>query len=214
MYLPAAFREDRLDMQHDLIRQHPLGWLVVQGAHGLSADPLPFAVDADAAGSGLGVLRAHLARANPLVEALRTADQCLVIFQGPQAYVTPSWYPSKQAGGKVVPTWNYAAVHVWGKPAVIDDAAWVRRQMAALTGQMEAGRPRPWAVDDAPADYIEALLRAVAGVEIPIERIEGKWKVSQNRAATDRAGVAQGLRESGVQGAAMAALVEQRGSER
>ncbi|TWG81786.1 PaiB family negative transcriptional regulator [Cupriavidus gilardii J11] len=207
MYQPAAFREDRLDAQHDLIRRHPLGWLVVQAADGLLADPVPFVLDA---GRGpRGTLCAHLARANPQLAALRDAPECLVIFQGPQAYVSPSWYPSKQAGGKVVPTWNYAAVHVWGKPTPMDDPAWLRRQIGALTGQMESHRAQPWTVEEAPADFVEAMLRAVVGVEIPIDRIEGKWKASQNRPAADRAGVVQGLTADGEM--AMARLVEERG---
>lgn len=205
MYLPAAFREDRLEVQHDLIRQHPLGWLVVQGEAGLVADPVPFVLDAS--GGGLGVLRAHFARNNPQARLLQGAGECLVIFQGPQAYISPSWYPSKQETGKVVPTWNYTAVHAWGRPTVIDDASWLRRQIGALTGQMEGERPQPWSVEDAPADFIDAMVKAIVGLEIVISRIEGKWKISQNRPVADRAGVAQGLAGSGKAAEGMAALV-------
>jgi transcriptional regulator len=209
MYLPQAFREDRLEVQHGLIRTYPLGWLVTAGPSGLLANPVPFVLYP---GEGeRGMLRAHMARANPQLDELRAVSDCMVIFQGPHAYVTPSWYPSKQDSGKVVPTWNYATVHAWGAPRVMDGpdgADWLRRQIADLTRLQEAPRPAPWAVDDAPAEYVAAMIRGIVGVEIPIARIEGKWKVSQNRPEPDRIGVAQGLREQGPLGEPMAALVE------
>ena len=206
MYQPAHFREDRLDVQHDLIRGDPLGLLVSAGAGGLVADHIPFVID-NAAGA-LGTLRCHVARANPAWQALQAVTECLVVFQGPQAYVTPSWYPTKRETGRVVPTWNYATVHAWGRPRVIEDAAWIRAQIAALTGQMEGPRAEPWAVDDAPEPFVAAQIRAIVGIEILIARIEGKWKVSQNRTAADQAGVVAGLRsEGGPTAAPMAALV-------
>lgn len=209
MYQPAAFTEDRPEVLHDLIRTHPLGLLVSAGTQGLIADPIPFLMYADE--GEFGTLRGHLARANPHGAALRDADDCLIAFTGPQGYITPSWYAAKAEHGKVVPTWNYAAVHVWGKPRVIDDAAWLRRLVGDLTQSQEHGRPAPWAVEDAPTDYVDSMLRAIVGVEIPIRRIEGKFKMSQNRPMPDRVGVVRGLREEGAQSEALAALVALRG---
>jgi len=192
MYIPASFRESRLEVLHDFLRAHPFGLLVSAGAGGLRATPLPFLLEAD---SGQGTLRGHLARANPHWRELAGIEECLVVFQGEQGYVTPSWYPSKAATGKAVPTWNYAAVHVWGRPAVVEDAGWLRRQVDALTRGQEARRAQPWAVGDAPEDYLAAQLKAIVGIEIPIARLEGKWKMSQNRDEADRRGVVAGLRD-------------------
>jgi transcriptional regulator len=192
MYQPPHFREDRLAVQHALIRAHPLGLLITAGPAGLQANQVPVLIDSDA--SENGTLRAHLARANPQLQELASAGECLVVFQGPQRYITPSWYATKLETGKVVPTWNYITVHAWGRPQVIDDAAWLRKQVGELTASNENARSAPWAVDDAPADFIASQLRAIVGIEIPITRIEGKWKVSQNRPAADREGVIAGLR--------------------
>jgi transcriptional regulator len=204
MYRPSYVREDRLEVLHVLIRTHPFAQLITTGGQGLEANPLPLLIDPDA--SPNGTLRGHLARANDQVAALREGGQALVIFQGPQAYVSPSWYPSKAEHGKVVPTWNYVAVHAWGVPRVIDDAVWLRRLIEDLTVSQEQGRPKPWAVGDAPEDFIATMVNAIVGIEIPIDRIEGKWKVSQNRSEPDRRGVIEGLRAEG--NAAMAELVE------
>jgi transcriptional regulator len=204
MYRPSYFRENRLDVLHTLIRSHPFAQLVTAGVQGPEANPLPLLVDPDA--SPNGTLRGHLARVNDQVAALSAGGQALVIFQGPQAYVSPSWYPSKVEHGKVVPTWNYVAVHAWGVPRVIDDAAWLRRLVEDLTVNQEQGRPNPWAVGDAPADFIATMVKAIVGIEIPIDRIEGKWKLSQNRSEPDRRGVVDGLRAEGNE--AMAGLVE------
>ena len=192
MYRPPAFREDRPELLHAAIRAHPLATLVTHGASGLAANLVPFTLvpgenDPD-------LLRAHLARANPQLADLRAGGEALVIFQGPQAYVTPSWYPSKREHGKVVPTWNYILVQAHGRPRVIDDADWLRTQIDALTKLQEAGRADPWAVTDAPPDYVAAQLKGIAGVEIAVERIEGKWKASQNQPAANREGVVAGLR--------------------
>ena len=203
------FREDRVEIQHDLIRAHPLGLLITAGPGGLIANPLPFLIDSE--GSERGTLRVHLARANPQWRELERVEERLVVFQGPQDYVTPSWYPTKRETGKVVPTWNYATVHAWGHPHVIKDAAWLRRQLDDLTLTREGGRPAPWKVDEAPSEYVVAQMRGIVGVEIPISRIEGKWKVSQNRPEVDRVGVLAGLREQGEAGEPMAALVAERG---
>jgi transcriptional regulator len=204
MYRPSYFRENRLDVLHTLIRSHPFAQLVTAGVQGPEANPLPLLVDPDA--SPNGTLRGHLARVNDQVAARSAGGQALVIFQGPQAYVSPSWYPSKVEHGKVVPTWNYVAVHAWGVPRVIDDAAWLRRLVEDLTVNQEQGRPNPWAVGDAPADFIATMVKAIVGIEIPIDRIEGKWKLNQNRSEPDRRGVVDGLRVEGNE--TMAGLVE------
>ena len=181
MYRPPAFREDRPELLHAAMRAHPLATLVTHGPAGLTANLVPFTLVPGEDGPDL--LRAHLARANPQLVDLRAGGEALVIFQGPQAYVTPSWYPSKQEHGKVVPTWNYILVQAHGRPKVIDDAGWLRAQIDALTTLQEADRDDPWAVNDAPADYVAAQLKGIAGVEIAVERIEGKWKASQNQPA-------------------------------
>jgi len=209
MYQPPAFREDRLEVQHELIRAHPLGLLITAGPAGLLANPFPFLLDAD--GTPLGTLRLHIARANPHWREFDAIDECLVVFQGLQDYVTPSWYATKRETGKVVPTWNYAMVHVWGRPRIVNDAVWLRRQLDDLTASREAKREAPWKVDDAPADFVAQQMRAIVGIEIPIGRIEGKWKMSQNRPEADRAGVIAGFRESGQAGEEIAALVAERG---
>jgi transcriptional regulator len=191
MHCPSIFREERLDVLHGLIATHPLATLITAGSEGLMANLIPFTLHS---GGEHGILRAHLARGNKQLNALREAAEALVVFQGPECYVTPSWYPSKSEHGKVVPTWNYAVVQVRGKPLVIDDAAWVQAQIAQLTTNLENGRDHPWKVSDAPDDFIAAQLKGIVGVEIPVLSIEGKWKVSQNRLALDRQGVINGLR--------------------
>ncbi len=194
MYQPPPFREDRLDAQHGLIRAHPLGLLITHGRAGLFTSPLPFLLD-DAA-SPLGTLRGHLARANPQWRDCGDGE-ALVVFQGAASYVTPSWYETKRETGKVVPTWNYAMVQVRGRPRVVEDRAWLARQVTGLTDLLEGGRAHPWAVADAPAPFVEGQLKGIVGVEIEIVSIEGKWKVSQNRPEADRAGVVDGLRAQG-----------------
>jgi transcriptional regulator len=226
MYQPPAFREDRIEVQHALIRAHPLGLLITAGLGGLIANPFPFLIDSKASegdvseagasegggpGSDLGTLRLHMARANPQWRELEAVEECLVVFQGPQDYVTPSWYATKRETGKVVPTWNYATVHAWGRPRVMNDDAWLRRQIEDLTGSRESRRAEPWQVNDAPENFIAAQMRGIVGVEISILRIEGKWKMSQNRPEADRAGVIAGFREAGAAGQEIAALVAERG---
>lgn len=191
MYQPPHFREERLEIQHALIRAHPLGLLISPGEDGLLANPVPFLLDAAAAPKG--VLRAHLARANRQWQALAAGQPALVVFQGVDTYITPSWYETKKETGKVVPTWNYAIVQVRGPVRVVEDREWLRRQITALTAEHESSRSEPWAVTDAPEDFVEAQLKGIIGIEMTIETIEGKWKVSQNRPAADRAGVAAAL---------------------
>ncbi len=208
MYQPPHFREDRLEVQHALIHAHSLGLLVTAGPGGLQANHIPFLVDAD--GSEHGTLRGHLARANPQCGELAAVAECLVVFQGPQQYISPSLYPTKREHGKVVPTWNYITVHTWGRPQVLDNAAWLRRQVNDLTSHKEGSRPAPWYVSDAPEPFVAAQLKGIVGIEIPIARIEGKWKVSQNRPAVDQTGVVAGLRGNGDDAEIMASLVAER----
>lgn len=205
MYLPKHFEQHDPAALAALMREHPLATIVRATPDGLAADPVPLLYDAD--NGSHGTLRGHVARANPL---WRDADgqPVLAVFNGPQAYVTPSWYPSKAATAKVVPTWNYATVHAHGRLRAIDDAAWLRAFVERLTRTQEDSRAHPWAVSDAPADYIETMLRAIVGFEIELTRLDAKWKASQNRTEADRLGVAAGLgAEAGDDAAAMAALV-------
>jgi transcriptional regulator len=189
------FREERLDVQHALIRAHPFGALVTLGPDGLVANHFPFVLDAGA--SPLGTLRAHMARANGQWRSLDGSQEALVIFQGHHAYITPSWYPAKAETGKVVPTWNYALVHVYGRPRAIEDKAWLLRHVAELSDVNEASQSVPWKVADAPDEFVEALAKAIVGFEIEITRIEGKWKASQNQPVSAREGVVRGLTAQG-----------------
>lgn len=213
MYQPPHFRETRLDVLHALIRAHPLGLLISNGPDGPIANPLPFLLDAEASPNGR--LRVHLARANPqwrmLADDLGTS--VLVVFQGADTYVTPSWYETKRQTGKVVPTWNYAMVQVRGAVRVIEDAEWLARQISDLTASHENRRQAPWAVTDAPPAYIQAQIKGIVGLEIDITEISGKWKVSQNRPLEDRVGVAEGLDadETSPATVEMAHLVRQHG---
>ena len=208
MYQPPHFREDRVEVQHELIRAHSLGLLITAGPGGLQANYIPFLINDE--GSAYGTLRAHLARANPQIGELSAVEQCLVVFQGAQHYISPSLYQTKRETGKVVPTWNYITVHAWGRPRVIDDAAWLRQQIEDLTRHNEASRAAPWQVSDAPDAFVAAQIKGIIGLEIPIGRIEGKWKVSQNRPAADRAGVVAGLKGHGDDADVMALQVAER----
>lgn len=187
MYTPTSFREARIEVLHGLIRAHPFATVVVQGAAGMVANHLPFAVAGDA------LLHGHVARGNEL--AKMDGVPVLLVFQGAEGYISPNWYPSKHETGREVPTWNYAVVHVHGRLAVIDDAAWMRQLLETLTDQHEAGQPVPWHVSDAPAEYIATSLRAIVGIAVTIDRIEGKFKLSQNHPAANQAGVIDGLRQ-------------------
>jgi transcriptional regulator len=211
MYQPPQFVETRPDVLHALIRAHPLGLLVSNGTDGPIANPLPFLLDADVGPHGR--LRAHLAKANPQWRSIseNTEMPVLVVFQGTDSYVTPSWYETKRETGKVVPTWNYAVVQVRGRARIIDDKEWLAGQIAELTATHEAPRAEPWQVTDAPAPFIEAQIKGIIGLEIDITEISGKWKVSQNRPVADRVGVANGL-EAGGSADEMAHLVRQFGN--
>ena len=194
MYLPFHFEERRAEILHDLIRRHPLATLVTVDVEGLNANHIPFEFDPDPA--PWGTLRAHVARANPVWREFSKEVEPLVIFQGPQTYITPSWYQTKQETGKVVPSFNYIVVHAYGAMRVIEDADWLRKFVGGLTDRFEAPREQPWALSDAPEDFISMQLRAIIGIEIAVTRMIGKWKTSQNRPATDQRGVVAGLRES------------------
>lgn len=210
MYLPRHFEESRTDVLHELIVAHPLATLVTLTAHGLEANAIPLHLRHE--GGAFGTLVGHVARANPMWGQFDPAVETLAVFQGPQAYITPSWYATKRQTGKVVPTWNYVIVQARGPLRIRDDADWIDTLLHELTARHEAARPAPWSVDDAPREYTEALMRAVVGIEIPIVRLAGKWKVSQNQPAANRAGVVAGLGASAASDdIAMAALVRQYG---
>jgi transcriptional regulator len=189
-----------------------LGALVTFTPSGLDANHIPFEVDPEPL--PFGTLRGHIARANPLWRAFSRDVETLVIFRGPSEYVSPSWYPSKRDTAKVVPTWLYAVVHAHGPLRIIDDQTWLRGFVETLTNRHEAGRNEPWKVTDAPADFVDKMLGAIVGIEIPVTRLIGKWKVNQNRSAKDRAGTVEGLLQKGHDSAAaMASLVRQSRSE-
>ena len=209
MYNPTAFRVDDPQRLHALMRDHPLATLVTRDAGAPAASHLPLLLVAD--GERV-VLRGHVARANPLWRQAGDGCPALAVFHGPQAYVSPGWYPTKRDDPRVVPTWNYAVVHAHGSLRAIDDPGWLHDLVTALTGIHEASRPEPWAVSDAPDDYVAKMLRAVVGLELVVERLEGKWKMSQNRADVDREGVVAGLHaEGGAGGTAVAAQVSRAG---
>jgi transcriptional regulator len=212
MYVPSHFEETRVDVLHELIRTRPFATLVVSTSEGLEATHIPLELTADA--TPFGTLRGHVARANPIWRHASRGAPALAIFQGPASYVTPAWYASKRDHGRVVPTWNYTAVHAHGPLHSIEDPVWLRGLVERLTERHEAGRAEPWKVSDAPADFVQQMLRAIVGLEIPIARLLGKWKWSQNRDAKDREGVARGLLDQGGEAAVeMAALVREARSE-
>jgi transcriptional regulator len=208
MYVPPHFAETRPEVLHRVIRQYPFATLVTLGSEGLTANHLPMEIDPDPA--PFGTLLGHVARANPVWRDFAAEQGALAIFQGPQAYVSPSWYPTKRQTGKVVPTWNYVVVHASGPLKVIDDPAWLRAFVERLTNRHEGSRTEPWRVTDAPADYVAQLVRAIVGIELPIARLTGKWKLSQNRSRADQQGVAESLNETGrAEAIALAALMRQ-----
>jgi transcriptional regulator len=207
MYLPKMFEERRPEILHDTIRKHSLGTLVVMTANGLEANHIPFEIAADA--GPFGTLHGHVARANPVWRDFDAGVEALVVFNGPQGYVTPSWYPTKQESGKAVPTWNYIVVHARGTLRVVDEPGKTRAHLEQLTAHHEAGRPHPWKLTDAPQDYLEQMFRQIVPIEIPLTQLFGKWKVNQNRVERDRVGVMAGLKDEAALGALeMAAAVE------
>ena len=196
MYTPKSYREERLEVLHALMAAHPLGALVRMGEDGLCADHLPFEIAPPTPDAPFGILRAHVARANPLWRT--DGVDTMVIFQGPQAYITPAWYAEKELSGEEVPTFDYAVVHAHGKLKVIDEPAWLLDFLTRLTNRHEADQPQPWQVGDAPPAYIDKLLKAIAGIEIPLARLEGKWKMEQKNSLQDRTRVARELTRDGM----------------
>ena len=194
MYRPDHFRVDDHKEMHVLMRNRPFASLVSAGAKGLFASHLPTVLKDE---GPHGVIECHLARANPHWRDLAEATEALMIFHGPEAYVTPNWYPSKAQHGNVVPTWNFAAVHAYGRPEVMQERDWLLRHVTELTAQQESAEPRPWLPSDAPAAFIDVMLRGIVGFRFPIARLEGKWKMSQNREMQDRVAVVTGLRGRG-----------------
>ena len=197
MYTPSHFHEDRPEILHALIREFPLGTLVIATPSGLEATHIPFLLEN-------GVLRGHVARANPISTAADTP--AIAIFHGPQHYISPAWYESKKADPRVVPTWNYISVHAHGPIRTFTGKTRLLQIVADLTGHFESRHPNPWSIHDAPPDYIDKLLDAITGIEIPIERLEGKWKVSQNRPAEDRNSIIEALAGHPMAAAIKAAL--------
>lgn len=209
MYIPKQFEEVRVDVMHELIRAYPLTTLVTHSSNGLNANHIPFYLSQSP--TPYGTLQGHIARANPLLEEIAEGIEALAIFHGPDYYITPSWYATKKETGEVVPTWNYAVVHAYGFLRVVDNASWLCAQLDALTDHNEASFPEPWAVSDAPPEYIEKIMAAIVGVEMVITKLRGKWKVSQNQPAQNQIGVISGLKASNLpESEAMAALVEAR----
>jgi transcriptional regulator len=202
MYLPKSFHETRIDVLHALIRDYPFGTVVMHGAEGLAANHLPLELASDM------LLQGHVARGNELAKA--DGAQVLVMFQAAHGYISPNWYPSKHETGREVPTWNYAVVHVHGRLRVIEDKLWLRGFLERLTDRHEATQPKPWHVSDAPEDHVEKMLKFIVGLEVTIDCIEGKFKLSQNHPDANRAGVIEGLGErAGLRDAELVALMQQ-----
>jgi transcriptional regulator len=194
MYIPAAFQQQDLVQLHGLMRQQPLASLISHHAQGLQASHLPLWLASDE--GEFGTLYGHFALANPQWRAVAAGAEVLAIFTGAQAYISPNWYPSTAEHGQAVPTWDYQSVHAYGQLALFDDAEQLLQLLGRLTQQHESAQPQPWAIADAPRDYIDKMLRAIVGFRLPIQRLEGQWKLSQNRSSADRAGVQQALSAS------------------
>jgi transcriptional regulator len=205
VYVPAHFNEDRIGVLHDLMRATGLATLVSMTAEGLIASHAPMMIDPDPA--PYGTLIGHLAKANPHTRSADPGVQTLVIFQGPDGYITPSYYAAKKQHGKVVPTWNYAAIHAYGTLEVFDDPVRLLEIVTRLTNRFESPRAQPWAVSDAPGDFVQGMLNGIVGIRMPIVRLEGKVKMSQNRPAADQTGVVEGLRRDGQEDLAGAVLL-------
>jgi transcriptional regulator len=191
MITPNVFKETDLDVLHGLIRSHPLGTWVTSEDDVLDVNHIPFVLDA--AHGEYGVLRGHVNIANPVWRSLPTAKESIVVFQGADSYISPSWYPSKQEHGKVVPTWNYIVLHAHGIPRAITDEEWLFEHLNALTNQHESKRDQPWKVSDAPEEFTSKMVKAIVGIEIPISNLLGTWKASQNKQQPDKEGVVSGL---------------------
>jgi transcriptional regulator len=195
MYLPKHFNESRPEVLHALIREYPLGLLVAQTASGIEVNHIPFIFAGDATSNGS--LLGHVSRQNGLWQLSEPGEKALVVFQGPSAYISPSWYPTKKEHGRVVPTWNYAVVQAQGTLRIHDDPDWVARQVDRLTSQMESSMEFPWAASDMPPEFQERMINSIVGVELVIDTLVGKWKVSQNHPPANRAGAIEGLIATG-----------------
>lgn len=195
MYIPAHFAETRKEVLHSRIVQHPFGTLITHGSSGLDANHIPFELAAE--DGELGVLRAHVARANPVWQEVANGDEVLVVFHAGDAYISPNWYPSKHELHKQVPTWNYMVVHAHGRITILDDERYVRGVVGRLTRTHETSEPKPWKMGDAPKDYVDAMVKAIVGVQIEVTRLVGKSKLSQNKEARDIQGAAGALKSSG-----------------
>jgi transcriptional regulator len=213
LYLPASFREDRVEVLHEAMRQIALGTLVSLGEDGLAASHVPMLIEPGPA--PFGTLTGHIARANPQWRGLKPEVEALALFIGPDAYVSPGWYATKRQTGKVVPTWNYVAIHAAGRLRFFDDPERLLGIVTRLTERHEQRRAEPWKVTDAPADYIAGMLKAIVGFELVLTRLEGKWKMSQNRPPEDHPGIVAGLAGEGgaPEVAAIVAEVTSRGKE-
>ncbi len=209
MYLPKQYEEAQVPVMWELIRTHPLATLVTLSSGGLNANHIPLILSESPA--PFGMLHGHVARANPLWSDFYADIESLAVFHGPDAYISPSWYATKKETGMVVPTWNYTVVHAYGRLRIIDDAAWLCSLLEALTTQNEASFPKPWAVSDAPHEYIDKLIGSIVGIEMVINRLLGKWKVSQNQSPRNQASLVENLKTSDRPDApSMATLVEAR----
>jgi transcriptional regulator len=195
MYLPSHFAETRKEVLHSRIAEYPFGTLITHGSSGLDANHIPFELAAE--DGELGVLRAHVARANPVWQDVANGDEVLVVFHAGDAYISPNWYPSKHELHKQVPTWNYMVVHAHGRITVLDDERYVRGLIGRLTRTHEASEPKPWKMSDAPKDYVDTMVKAIVGVQIEITRLVGKSKLSQNKDARDIQGAAEALKSTG-----------------
>ncbi|HUF73218.1 MAG TPA: FMN-binding negative transcriptional regulator [Gammaproteobacteria bacterium] len=195
MYLKPLFEETEIERLHELAKAHPLATFVTLMESEIVVNHMPVLISAD--GGKYGTLRGHIPRENPLWRALDGTGEAVTVFQGPEAYISPSWYPSKRVHGKVVPTWNYVVVHARGMPTAVDDADWIRNHLNELTDEHESREPQPWSVSDAPKEFVDQMIGHVVGIEMPIASIVGKWKLSQNRPVEDQHGVVAGLRARG-----------------
>lgn len=195
MYIPSHFEEPRIEVMHDLIQTRPLATVITLSSGGIDANHIPLHLS-DTEGR-LGVLRGHVARANSMRHELIQDVEALAVFHGPDSYISPSWYPAKQEHGRVIPTWNYAVVHAYGTLKIVDDPVWLMEHLQALTTKHEMAFPEPWAVSDAPGDFIEKLLENIIGIEIAITRLKGKWKASQNQSLKNQLGIINGLNGDG-----------------
>lgn len=208
MHVQTLFQETRAHVMHELMQRYSLGSVMLMTPDGMEANSFPIEVDTSC--GQFGTLRCHFGRSNPVWKSLTDAVEALVVFQGPSAYISPRWYVAGQKSKKVLPSWNFVVVHAYGTPRIIDDETWLLKHLAALTAQNECLQPQPWSLAEAPTDFVRQSAQHLIGMEIPVSRLVGKWFVSQQRTAADRASLAGLLRERPQDmAAAMASLIEQ-----